>query len=354
MKVAFLVPMMSGRGGTESALKGLGTGLQQLGHDVRFYLFGGASTDPTWMQGLPYTILGERNDSRLARFRKYSFGLASEFRSYKPDAVIALDTFRLMKGRFALRLAGINAPLVSWIHFPVDRIKHFRILKMADGHLAISEGVAEQLRALLGSKSRGEVLTIYNAIDVNLPSVPRPEDHIEFLHIGRLEYEGQKRVADLLQAAARLRGSYHLTIIGDGNDRARLEELSTSLGIANRIAWLGWKDKPWDSVTMASTLILTSSFEGLGMILIEALARGIPCISSDCKVGPSEIVTPGNNGWLYPVADVDKLSAYMQEILDTPGVLPSQNTAALSAQKFSYEAVANRTLDALHRFGAKG
>lgn len=354
MKVAFLVPMMSGRGGTESALKELGTGLQRLGHDIRFFLFGGASTDPTWMQGVPYTVVGERNDSKLTRLRQYSFGLASEFRTYKPDVVIALDTFRLIKGKLALRLAGLRAPLVSWIHFPVDRIKHFQILKMADGHLAISEGVAEQLRALLGPSARGEVLTIYNAINVDLAPVPRPEGTVEFLHIGRLEYEGQKRVADLLQAASAVRGNYHLTIIGDGNDRKRLEELAASLGISDRIVWMGWQDKPWQSVTVASTLILTSSFEGLGIILIEALARGVPCISSDCKVGPSEIITHGTNGWLYPVADMEKLRELMQTIVDHPELLPSQQTAIASAQKFSYEAVANRALDALRRFGAKG
>jgi UDP-D-galactose:(glucosyl)LPS alpha-1,6-D-galactosyltransferase len=345
--------MMSGRGGTESALKGLGAGLRGRGDEIRFYFFGGAPSDPTWIEGFPYTILGDRSDSRLTRLRKYSLGLAEEFRKFRPDAVIALDTFRLLKGKLAVRLAMLPAPLVSWIHFPVDRIKHPQVLKLAAGHLGISEGVSEQLRALLGPRSRDKVATIYNGIDVNKARVKRPVDGtVQLLHIGRLEVERQKRVVDLLNAAAGVKGNFELTIIGDGDDRSKLEALSRELGLDARVRWLGWKDKPWDHVTEASVLVLTSSFEGLGMILIEALVRGIPCISSDCKVGPSEIIEDGKNGWLYPVADVKRLQTLMQAVVDNPAILPSQDVAVASAQKFSLQAVAERTHTALHRFGA--
>jgi UDP-D-galactose:(glucosyl)LPS alpha-1,6-D-galactosyltransferase len=247
----------------------------------------------------------------------------------------------------------LSAPVVSWIHFPLDRIKHQQILKLANGHLAISEGVAEQLRALLGPQSRDKVSTIYNGIAMDKEHIGRPAaGATQFLHIGRLEYEGQKRVVDLLKATAGLKGDFELTVIGDGGDRSRLEQLARELGIDSRIHWLGWKDGPWNFVSNANALLLTSSYEGFPMILLEALSRGIPCISSDCKVGPSEVIEPGRNGWLYPVGDVDALRKVMQSIIDDPAILPTENAVVASVQKFSLQAVAERTHTALHRFGA--
>lgn len=344
MRVAFLVPMMSGRGGTESAIMGLAQGLQQAGDEPHVYFFGGEPSDPRWIDAVPHTILGSRTEKRLQRFRKYSFGLAAELKRFRPDAVVALDAARLLKGRVALTLSGHRASLWSWIHFPIERIKNNRLLRLADGHLAISEGVAGQIRDLLGASHAGRVFTIYNAIPMDGTQVTRPanQEAVEFLHIGRLEFAGQKRVADLLAAAARLQGNFRLTIIGDGGDRARLEEYSRELGLASRIDWLGWKESPWDHVSLASLLLLTSSFEGFGIILVEALSRGIPCITSDCKYGPDEIVEHGRNGWLYPVGDIDRLAQLMQAVLDNPGILPAQEDVSASAQKFSAQAVTER------------
>jgi glycosyltransferase involved in cell wall biosynthesis len=69
----------------------------------------------------------------------------------------------------------------------------------------------------------------------------------QFLSIGRLDYEGQKRVADLLTAAAKLKGNFDLTIIGDGDDRGKLEEYGRKLGLDSKIHWLGWKNEPCNS-----------------------------------------------------------------------------------------------------------
>jgi UDP-D-galactose:(glucosyl)LPS alpha-1,6-D-galactosyltransferase len=343
--------MMSGRGGSESAVAGLMRGLQSFGDDAHIYLFGGLPKDPRWLESLPHTVLGSRTDSRFYRLRKYSLGLAAEFKRFRPDAVIALDAPRLLNGKVALALAGVKAPLWSWIHFPVERIKQNRLLRLADGHLAISEGIAGQLRNFLGSARAERVFTIYNAIPVDYAKIRRPagDEEVEFLHIGRLEFEAQKRVADLLIAVSRLQGNFRLTVIGDGGDRLRLEQYSRELGIEDRVTWLGWKESPWDHVEKASVLLLTSSFEGFGIVLVEALARGIPCITSDCKFGPNEIVEPGKNGWLYPVGDIDRLTQLMQSIRDNPRILPAQDDMSASVQKFSTQAVAER---ARHAFAA--
>jgi UDP-D-galactose:(glucosyl)LPS alpha-1,6-D-galactosyltransferase len=345
--------MMSGRGGTESALNALGKGLQELGDEVRLYLLGGASPDTAWLRNIQHTIVGDPSDSRFVRFRKYSLGLAGEFRAYRPDVVVALDAFRLLKGKLALRLAMLNAPTVSWIHFPLAQIKHPGLLKLADGHLAISEGVAGQLHGLLGPRARDKVATIYNGIGMNKMRIGRSATEVtQFLSIGRLDYEGQKRVGDLLTAAAKLKGNFELTIVGDGDDRGRLEEYGRRMGLDSKIHWLGWKNEPWSFVTTADCLLLTSSYEGFPMILLEALSRGVPCISTDCEFGPSEVIEPGRNGWIYPVGDVEALRELMQAIMDDPTILPLGDVAVASIEKFSVRAVAERAHQALDGFRA--
>ncbi|MBV8673803.1 MAG: glycosyltransferase [Acidobacteriaceae bacterium] len=344
MRIAILVPMMSGRGGTESAILGLAQGLEGAGDEVRVYFFGGEPRDPRWIQSVHAVILGSRREMRWTRLWRYFFGLAREFRRFRPEAVVALDSLRLLKGKAALALSKQKVPLWSWIHFPVEHIKMGWMLRLADGHLAISKGIAGQLRDLAGPSRADRVATIYNAIPVDCVRVPRParNEAVEFLHIGRLEFAAQKRVADLLAAAARVRGNFRLTIIGDGPDRAGLEQHGRELGMSERIAWLGWQTKPWDHVSKASVLLLTSSYEGFGIVLVEALARGVPCITSDCKYGPDEIIEHGRNGWLYPVGDVARLAELMQAIVDDPGILPSEEAAWQSAQKFSRQAVTER------------
>ncbi len=344
MRVAILVPMMSGRGGSETAVTGLVQGLQSSGDEAHIYLFGGLPRDPRWLNGLHYTVLGSPMETRLRRLSRYIFGLAGEFKQFRPDAIVALDPPRLLKGRVALILSGIKSPLWSWIHFPIEYIKIKRLLKLADGHLAISEGVGRQIKGLVGGAGAEHVITIYNAIPMDGERVARPtgRDTVELLHIGRLEFAAQKRVADLLAAVARLKGNFRLTILGDGDDSDRLKQYSRDLGIGDRIIWLGWKEEPWEHVTRASLLLLTSSYEGFGIVLVEALSRGIPCITSNCNYGPDEIIEHGRNGWLYPVGDIEQLAQLMQAVIDDPQVLPSQESTAASAQKFSARAVTER------------
>jgi len=118
MRVAILVPMMSGRGGSETAVAGLVRGLQSSGDEAHVYLFGGLPTDPRWVESVPHTALGSRTETRWQRLRHYSLGLAKEFRLFRPDAVVALDSFRLLKGKLALTLSQPTRRLFPLFSFP--------------------------------------------------------------------------------------------------------------------------------------------------------------------------------------------------------------------------------------------
>ena len=112
----------------------------------------------------------------------------------------------------------------------------------------------------------------------NSPLMPRA-DFPTFLYVGRLTFDDQKRVNDILHALARLRGDFKAKIIGEApklrpGHKEQLHTLARELNLTDRIEWLGWQSEPWRAAGSASALILSSAHEGFPMILLEATSRG--------------------------------------------------------------------------------
>jgi UDP-D-galactose:(glucosyl)LPS alpha-1,6-D-galactosyltransferase len=119
------------------------------------------------------------------------------------------------------------------------------------------------------------------------------------------------------------------------SDHGKLEALAGELGIADRIDWLGWQSDPWAALNCADLLVLCTAFEGFPMILIEAIARGIPCLSSDCPTGPSDIIVSGQSGWLFPVEDIESMAERIQAVIDDRLLLPHPKVVSATAEPFS-------------------
>lgn len=326
-------------------------GFDALGDECRLFLLGG-SVDKAWLDGISYTAVGTPEDHKFLRLAKYAVQPTIELLRWKPDAVIAADVTTLRMAIFARRLSGRNRiPIASWMHYPVAKLRMKEHLHEADCHLAISRGIAEGTRAYLPEQA-DRTFTIFNGIEVDsAPLVPRAQAPT-FLYIGRLTYDDQKRVNDFLRALSMLQGDFRAKIIGAApvaraEDEARLHALADKLGLGDRLEWMGWQDDPWRATGSASVLVLTSAYEGFGMILLEAISRGLPCISSDCESGPTDIVDDGKNGWLYPVANVERLAALMQKVVDQPDSLPDALVVKETARKFSAASVAERARQAL-------
>lgn len=335
----------------EAAIRSLIAGFDALGDECRLFLLGG-SYGKGWLDGISYTEIGKPEDAKLLRLTKYSIQPTIELLRWKPDALIAADVTTLRMALMARRFSGNGRmPIASWIHFPVAKLRMKEYLHEADCHLAISRGVADEICAYLPQQA-DRTFTIFNGIDVDAdPLLPRAETPT-FLYIGRLTYDDQKRVNDFLCALAKLHGNFQAKIIGAApaaraEDGPKLHRLADELGLQNRVEWLGWQNQPWSAAGSASVLVMTSAFEGFGMILLEAISRGLPCISSDCESGPTDIVAEGKNGWLYPVADVEQLAERMQRVIDQPDMLPPADAVRETARKFSAASVAERARQAL-------
>jgi glycosyltransferase involved in cell wall biosynthesis len=208
--------------------------------------------------------------------------------------------------------------------------------------VAVSEGVAVGLGSLLGIGS-SRISVIHNPIvsaNVLLLS-NQPVSHPWFLNksipiilaTGRLT--PAKDFETLLQAFDRARKKRHLRlmILGEGELRSSLEAVVDKLEQKEDVALPGFVDNPFAYMRQADMFVLSSRWEGFGNVLVEAMACGVPVISTDCPSGPAEILENGKWGRLVPVGDVDALAQAMLDTLESENPSPAQRAMDFSVDK---------------------
>jgi glycosyltransferase involved in cell wall biosynthesis len=227
----------------------------------------------------------------------------------------------------------------------------------ADLIVAVSHGVAKDLAAL---GVRRPATVIYNGLD--LAEVARlaaadpmhpwldPGAPPVILAAGRLA--PQKDYPTLLRAfhLVRAQRPCRLVILGDGPLWPELRQMARelpSIGTyrpALDIAFAGHAHNPFAYMARASCFVLSSAWEGFGLVLAEALSCGCPVVSTDCRSGPREILDGGRYGRLAPVGDVEALAEAIEATLDAP---PDRGVLKRRAAEFSAEAMVERYLQAI-------
>lgn len=291
--------------------------------------------------GIHYEVLDARDPvTRLVRLSRY-------LRRVRPKAVMCTSFgFPNLYAVAARLVAGIPMQLMLTEHcFPsVDRaapkVWHARywffplahhVYPLADSIVAVSRGTARDLAKVLAIPPR-TIDCIYNPIisDALIAASREPVAHRWFadpamsiavpvvIAVGRLE--PQKNFALLIRAFAALRDTRRarLMILGDGSERAMLERLVHDLALDDDVAMPGFAANPHAYVAKAALLVLSSDFESLANVVIEAMAVKTPVIATDCPSGPAEALDGGRYGTLVPVGDVERLTAAMHRVLDAP------------------------------------
>jgi glycosyltransferase involved in cell wall biosynthesis len=311
---------------------------------------------------------------RLPDVMLYTAGLASYLRHQKPDAMVAATRLINVVAVCAARLAGGSTRVVVSEHNPPSlalagsrcwRRRYLpalmaRTYRFADAIVAVSRGVAADLVELTGLPP-GRVKTIYNpVISEDITQMARmPLSHPWFapgqppviLGAGRLV--DQKDFPTLIRAFARLRRQRpaRLVILGAAKDdvatdvaRAALVQLAALHGVSDDVVLPGFTSNPFAFMARAAAFVLSSRYEGLPTVLIEALACGCPVVSTDCPGGVHEILAGGRFGKLVPVGDESAMAEAILWTLDRP---PDPNRLIARAQLFSGAAAANAYLTTL-------
>jgi glycosyltransferase involved in cell wall biosynthesis len=183
-------------------------------------------------------------------------------------------------------------------------------------------------------------------------------DESNIYDIQRIGYFGRlkkyKSVDHLLQAFDRIKEDYpelHLDIIGDGDDKPRLEALTTELGLNDRVTFHGFIDEAEKAPMLQKMnfVVNTSSKEGWGLTVVEANACGTPVVAADVP-GLRDSVVKGETGLLYEYGSIDDLIANMRIFLDSAETRNTFRERALAwARKFDWEVATDETLAIIRR-----
>ncbi len=269
------------------------------------------------------------------------FALAAYLRRERPVAMLAAKDRAARTAILARRLAGVRLRIVFRLGTTVSAALKgkpawrkalwygpMRLLyPSADGIVAVSRGVAEDLAAITRLPMErfrvihNPVITADFALRAAEPA-PHPwlaEKTVPvILGIGRLTR--QKDFPTLVRAFAQVRKSRpcRLVLLGEGEARQPLEELAKALNVAEDLLLPGFARNPYAWLSRAALFVLSSAWEGSPNALTEALALGVPVVSTDCPSGPREILDGGRFGPLVAVGDVEAMAAAMLATLESP------------------------------------
>jgi len=354
MLIALFVPSLRG-GGAERVVVTLANALVQRGFKVDILL---VKAEGPYLSEVSSAV----NVIDFGRSRLFLslLDLVRYLRSRKPTTLFSFMRHANLVALLAKKISGGNARLVvsertdglasirEKKEYFFYRLKFFiRYLYLsADAIHAVSCGVAESCAKELNLRL-DSIRVVYNPV-VTQQFLAMSYAKVDFswfskdgrpliLSVGRLTE--QKDFATLIQAFAlvRLKINARLLILGDGNLRSDLDLLIADHNLQQSILIQGFVDNPFVLMRLADVFVLSSAWEGLPNVLIQAMACGTPVVSTNCRSGPNEILENGKWGHLVQVGDVKSLH---HAILDT---LVNKNLpdVATRASDFSLQ----RTID---------
>ena len=281
---------------------------------------------------------------------KSALFVADYVRKETPDCVLpALPNGNVVATLPAKSLLNSFPVVIPVVHLALenrrlrDRVRYSTLMAHSDHIVAVSEGVSHSVSSKTGVPKE-RITTIYNPVVTSRLAVLSREVPAHpwltgggppvILSAGR--FVPVKDFPTLIRAFQKLSmvTPARLILLGDGSQRKDMTALVRRLDLEDRVSMPGWVDNPYAFMARASLFATSSRMEGLPTVLIEALACGCPCVSTDCPSGPAEILEGGRIGRLVPIGDVEALAEAMRLTLEDP---PPRTLLLKRAEYFSAE-----------------
>ena len=333
--IALFLPSLAG-GGAQKVFLHLGQGFAERGAEVHLVL---ARAEGPYLPIVPDSV--QIVDLCAPRVLRSLPGLVRYLRKSRPVALLSALDHANVVALWAQKLARVstrvvvtvhNTPSVSSARAPtlLGRLMPYWVKPFypwAHAIVVVSKGAADDLMRCVEPPAR-KVHVIYNPIVTPdlFHRAEAPLSHAWFqpgqppviLGVGRLTL--QKDFPTLLRAFAIVQAQRpaRLMILGEGELRAELEHLAAQLGIKDKLALPGFVENPYPYLKGAAVFVLSSRWEGLPTVLVEALALGTPVVSTNCPSGPAEVLAECNYGKLVPIGDVESMAQAILEAMQQP------------------------------------
>ncbi|WP_412706339.1 GalNAc-alpha-(1-_4)-GalNAc-alpha-(1-_3)-diNAcBac-PP-undecaprenol alpha-1,4-N-acetyl-D-galactosaminyltransferase [Aeromonas rivipollensis] len=346
IKICFFIGNISNAGGTERVTSVIANELLAQGYDVSILsLECGFSPFFELSKDIYVSRLFKKSGRGILRLPMTILKLREFIKDNEIDIIVDVESMLALYTVPAL--VGLNVRHICWEHFNYNvdlgkRARRFaRKLAAYFAHDIITLTDRDKALWLKNARCNARVTTISNPLTITLPSNINKKKEKVFLAVGRLTY--QKGFDHLLTAWSAVTKKYpewRLKIVGDGEDREMLEKLRIDLGISHTTELHPKTNDISLHYQQAAFFVLSSRFEGFGLVLVEAQAFGLPVISFDCDMGPAEIIRHEITGWLCEKNNVNSLSeAMISAINDINNYDRKSVMAVQNSKRFSIESI---------------
>ncbi|WP_142300979.1 glycosyltransferase [Bacillus sp. 7884-1] len=327
--ILFVLPNLQG-GGAEKVVLNVIRNLDKTKFNPSLFLF---INDGVYLDKIPDDLEVFYALEKGNSFTKQPFKVIRKLIKKVKMQDIIVGSLELTTTYFCI-LAGLIArkPVVGWVHINITefnvakKIPHRILIKSLYPFLskviAVSKGVKQSVIKSL-PMLKNKVHVIYNPLPLDeikllgedsLDGFTKNVPHV--IAVGRLTY--QKSFDYLIESHSKLieRGIIHnLIILGDGEEKEKLVELTEKLKVEETVRFEGFQNNPYNWMKNSDIFVLSSRFEGFGMVIVEAMALGIPVISTDCPSGPAEVLNNGEYGVLVKSQNKEALCNEIEKML---------------------------------------
>lgn len=310
-------------GGAQRVIAVVTSQLAKMGHEVHLLLFARNEKEYPVDSAVKIAALGEnfQEYSKLSTWQR-TLAIRKYVKDLKPDAAVGF-----LEGGYGLFLAtlGMKFPKVA-----SARIDPKFLLKKKGGRATLDRlwfrcadaVVVQTSRQAEHAKNAGwKNMTVIanpisdNALDLAPHNYERPCRRI--VMAGRLaEQKNYPMALKAMQTVLKKYPDAKLDIFGKGNLEESLNARIRDMGLEGNVRLMGWTQDTLGEYANSDIYVMTSNFEGMPNALMEAMAAGLPCVSTDCDTGPEDLIKDCENGYLVQVDNAEALAERLIQIMD--------------------------------------
>ena len=352
--ICLIISNIGGKGGTERMTFILAEMLSKFGFNVHILsLIAPNEINHDFSSNIQIDFILKEKRGNIG---KYFFRIQNQIRAYVKcnhiNTIICVDTMNFIFTLYAQLTRKVD--VIAWEHFNFNVNFNKKIRKFSRFLVALfayKVVTLTQRDKLLWEKNwfcRTDIVCIPNPVIQLDESNHKEKWEPLFIAIGRLTYQkGFDRLLGIWQKVSPSLPDWYLNIIGDGEDKKVLEDYISNNHLP-RVKLIPFSNEVNQFYYSASALLMTSRFEGLPMVLLEAAESGLPAIAYDCETGPAEVIIDGENGFLIDEGDEQKFVNRMTEFANNREL---QKTMSIKAEErcahFSLDEISKKWLELL-------
>ena len=360
-KFLFLIHSLNG-GGAERVMSVLCSQLAMRGHEVHLGLFKRTDNDYPLNENVKIHMLSDkkRGSGSLGNSKHRIDQYSSLIKDIKPDFVVPFMGTVVIESYLASRFK--KTTFIATVRVdPVLAAYSNAQKKMLSLIYSFSDAVFvqnEMQKQYFSEKTQKKTFVVFNPVsEAFLEHLHKNEgDIIRIATSGRLsEQKNHKMLIDAIGLVAEKHPEVSLTIYGDGKLREKLDAYILEKKLENNVKMFGRANDMCSELLNNDMFVMSSNYEGMPNALLEAMALGMPCVSTDCRTGPSDMIEPYESGILVPIKNAEKMAEAISYMIENPETAHEMGKEArrFALENCTTEIVVDKFIEECERFERK-